>query len=500
MKYKRSSGILLHPTSLPGPDGIGDLGPEAYHWVDYLDEAGCSLWQVLPLGPTGYGDSPYQCFSAFAGNPYLISPAVLLENGLLSRTDLAERPKFPSDRVDYGEVIKWKLTLLNHAFARFNRSPAKAIKEGLEKFQEEQQEWLHDFALFMTIKEYYGGGSWEHWPDNLRLREADSLQKFRNEHERAIQSHIFRQFLFFQQWEALHKYANQKGIQVIGDVPIFVAFDSADVWSHPELFYMNQKGLPTAVAGVPPDYFSPTGQLWGNPLYRWSEHKRTGYAWWISRMKSTFHLFDLIRLDHFRGFAAYWKVRYGKPTAEVGRWEKGPSSSLFKAMQKALGELPIIAEDLGVITPDVVALREEFNFPGMKVFQFAFLTDPDDLFMPHNYQTNFVAYTGTHDNDTTIGWYKTAPEKEKDFFRRYMARSGEDVAWDAIRSVWSSICFMALAPMQDFLRLGTAARMNYPSRASGNWSWRMPPTALSPELLANIKEYNYLYARQKPKK
>jgi 4-alpha-glucanotransferase len=497
MKYKRSSGILLHPTSLPGPDGIGDLGPEAFHWVDYLDEAGCSLWQVLPLGPTGYGDSPYQCFSAFAGNPYLISPALLLENGLLSRTDLAERPTFPIERVDYGEAIKWKLILLNHAYAKFNRSPTKAMKEGFEQFQEHQKEWLDDFALFMTIKEAHGGGSWEHWPDGLRLREANALQQFRNDHEQAIQSHKFRQFIFFQQWEALHKYANQKGIQVIGDAPIFVAFDSADAWSHPELFYMDNNVMPTAVAGVPPDYFSPTGQLWGNPLYRWSEHKRTGYQWWISRMKSAFHLFDLIRLDHFRGFAAYWKVRYGKPTAEKGRWVKGPASSLFKAIQKELGELPIIAEDLGVITPDVIALREEFNFPGMKVFQFAFLTDPDDAFMPHNYQTNFVAYTGTHDNDTTIGWYQTAPDKEKDFFRRYMARSGEDVAWDAIRSVWSSVCIMALAPMQDFLRLGTQARMNYPSRASGNWSWRMPPISLSPELLASIKEYNYLYSRRK---
>ncbi len=497
MKYKRASGIILHPTSLPGPDGIGDLGPEAFHWVDILNEIGCSLWQVLPLGPTGYGDSPYQCFSAFAGNPYLVSPAFLFENGLLNRTDLADRPEFLADKVNFGEVIKWKITLLNRAFARFNRSPHKTTQAGFEAFQSSQKQWLDDFAVFMAIKETQGGGSWEHWPEELRSRDPKALERFKKDNQRAILSHMFRQYLFFNQWETLHKYANDKGILIIGDAPIFVSYDSADAWSHPELFYIDEKGLPTAVAGVPPDYFSPTGQLWGNPLYKWDVHKRTGYAWWIERLKSSFHLFDFIRLDHFRGFAGYWKVRYGKPTAEHGRWVKGPSSSLFKAVQKELGELPIIAEDLGVITPDVIALREEFHFPGMKVFQFAFLTDPDDTFMPHNYVVNCVAYSGTHDNDTTKGWYAVIPEAERDFFRRYMARSGEDVAWDAIRCVWSSVAIFALAPMQDFLSLGSEARMNFPSRASGNWSWRLQPGALSPDLLEKIKDYNYLYSRRK---
>jgi 4-alpha-glucanotransferase len=502
MKDKRGSGVILHPTSLPGPDGIGDLGPEAYRWIDFLEAAGSSLWQVLPLGPTGYGDSPYQCFSAFAGNPYLVSPALLLEMGLLGRTDLSDRPEFSDDKVDFGEVIQWKLKLLDRAFEKFVKSTRKSLKEDFEAFQEKQKDWLVDYSLFMAIKEAQGGGSWEHWPENLRLRDPQTLATFRQDNSQKILSHIFRQFLFFQQWNALHQYAAQKGIQVIGDVPIFVAYDSADAWSHPELFFMNQKGLPTVVAGVPPDYFSPTGQLWGNPLYRWSVHKQTGFAWWIKRMQSAFQLFDIIRLDHFRGFAAYWEVRYGKPTAEVGRWVPGPGINLFKAIQKELGDLPIIAEDLGVITPDVVAMREAFHFPGMKIFQFAFTSDPDDPFLPHNFPVNCVSYSGTHDNDTARGWYESAPEVERDLFRRYVARSGQDASWDMIRAVWSSVSMMALAPMQDLLNLGTEARMNYPSRPSGNWSWRMPPGTLTPELQARLKELNFLYSRdaKKPKK
>ncbi|HVP21317.1 MAG TPA: 4-alpha-glucanotransferase [Anaerolineaceae bacterium] len=495
MKYKRSSGIILHPTSLPGPDGIGDLGPESFRWVDFLSETGCHLWQVLPLGPTGYGDSPYQCFSAFAGNPILVSPALIMEKGLLARIDLADRPEFPGDKVDFGNVITWKLKLLDRAFEKFLKSSRKSLLEDFTAFREAQSQWIEDFALFMAIKEAYGGGSWEHWPPELRSRLPEDIESFEKNNSRAIQKHIFRQFLFFQQWDALHKYANQKGIRIIGDVPIFVAYDSADVWSHPELFFINKKGLPTVVAGVPPDYYSPTGQLWGNPLYRWSVHKKTGYNWWIQRMKSALQLFDIVRLDHFRGFAGYWEVRNGKPTAEIGRWVPGPGDSLFKAIQKELGELPIIAEDLGVITPDVVALRDEFEFPGMKIFQFAFWTGPDDPFFPHNYPVNCVAYTGTHDNDTTVGWFASAPENERDLCRRYLARPGIDIAWDVIRAVWSSVAMMALAPMQDFLSLGKEARMNFPSRASGNWSWRILPGAITPELTGRIKEINYLYSR-----
>jgi 4-alpha-glucanotransferase len=504
MKFERSSGIILHPTSLPGPDGIGDLGPESYQWVNYLADAGCSHWQVLPLGPTGYGDSPYQCFSAFAGNPYLISPILLLDERLLAREDLVDRPDFPADKVLFGEVIQWKLTLLDRAYARFKKSTSKAIKEDFQLFIQAESAWLDDFALFMAIKEANGGGSWSDWPDALRLRDTAVLQSFKSEHGDAIQRHQFRQFLFFQQWQQLRKYANEKGITIIGDVPIFVSFDSADVWGNPDLFFMDEKRRPTVVAGVPPDYFSPTGQLWGNPLYRWEEHRRTGYAWWIQRMHAAMKLFDIIRLDHFRGFAGYWEVPFGKLTAEVGRWVPGPGAPFFQALFDAFGDLPIIAEDLGAITPDVIALRDQFLFPGMKILQFAFGSDADEPFLPHNYPVNCVAYSGTHDNDTSLGWYTQAPSDEQDFCRRYLARSGNDISWDLIRGVWSSVAKLTLAPMQDFLCLGSEARMNFPGRASGNWYWRLPANALTQTLQKRIFESNLLYGRlpqdKKPKK
>ena len=415
MKFNRSSGIILHPTSLPGPDGIGDLGPEAFHWVDFLADAGCSLWQILPLGPTGYGDSPYQAFSAFAGNPFLVSPAVLLDEGLLTRNDLLDRPHFPAKSVDYGPVITWKLKILDRAYDNFKKTAKQDLQAEFTKFHQEKASWLHDFSLFMAIKESQGGVSWDHWPVPLRKRSTAALTQFQNENEVAIERHMFRQFLFFRQWVKVRQYAHGKGIKIIGDVPIFVAYDSADVWSNPDLFYLDNKGLPTVVAGVPPDYFSATGQLWGNPLYRWDVHAETGYTWWISRLSAVLQLVDIVRLDHFRGFAGYWEIPAGKPTAEIGRWVPGPGASLFDAVKQALGDLPIIAEDLGVVTPDVVELRDRYNLPGMKIFQFAFATDPDDPFLPHNYPVNCVAYTGTHDNDTTVGWYHNVPENETDF-------------------------------------------------------------------------------------
>jgi 4-alpha-glucanotransferase len=495
MKYKRTAGIILHPTSLPGPDGIGDLGPEAFRWVDFLAKSGCSYWQVLPLGPTGYGDSPYQCFSAFAGNPYLVSPAILLDQGLLKRQDLADRPLLPADHVDYGPTINWKLTVLDRAFEHFQRSAATSLSSEFEQFQHEQASWLTDFALFMAIKEFQGGGSWDCWPKPFRSRDEKTLQVFVIENAQTIQRHTFRQFLFFRQWTALRKYAISKGLKIIGDAPIFVAYDSADTWGHPELFYLDKDGLPTVVAGVPPDYFSPTGQLWGNPLYRWDVHVHTGYTWWIERIRAACQLFDIIRLDHFRGFAGYWEVPARMATAEVGRWMLGPGASFFEAMGKALGKLPIIAEDLGEITPDVVTLRDQFNLPGMKILQFAFASDPEDAFLPHNYPVNCVAYTGTHDNDTSLGWYTTAPEKERDFCRRYLARAGNDIIWDMIRTVWGSVAFMALTPMQDLLGLDSSARMNYPGRPSGNWGWRIPSGILSDTLCLRLRETNFLYGR-----
>lgn len=495
MKFERASGIILHPTSLPGPDGIGDLGPEAYRWVNFLADTGCRLWEVLPLGPTGYGDSPYQCFSAFAGNPYMVSPALLLEQGLITREDLADRPEFPVDRVDFGEAIQWKLKILDRAYLHFSHERTPDLLVEYENFKSRQAFWLEDFALFMAIKESYGGVSWENWPAAMRNRDTTAIEGFIHNHRLEIDRHIFRQFLFFRQWDDLKKYANSLDIKIVGDIPIFVAYDSSDAWSHPELFYLNEDGKPTVVAGVPPDYFSPTGQLWGNPLYHWEVHQKQEYSWWIERFKSTLQLVDVARLDHFRGFAGYWEIPYGMPTAEIGRWVRGPGIDFFEVVRKALGDLPIIAEDLGVITPDVIELRETFGLPGMKVFQFAFSSDPTDPFLPHNYPQQCVAFTGTHDNDTAIGWYQTAPESERDFIRRYLARSGEDIAWDMIRAVWSSVAVFALAPLQDVLSLGPEARMNLPGTASGNWTWRMSPNALTDQIAQRLNETNYLYAR-----
>jgi len=495
MKFERAAGILLHPTSLPGPYGIGDIGPQAQRWVDFLAQAGCSLWQVLPLGPTGYGDSPYQCFSAFAGNPYLVSPQALLEEGWLVEEDLQDRPDFPDERVDFGKVIFWKLSLLDRAYERF-RDQADGVLEGqFRSFLAEQASWLEDFALFMALKEAHGGEPWSKWEAPLRDRQPQALATARREQAEACERQAFRQFLFFRQWGALRQHARQKGITLIGDAPIFVAHDSADVWSHPELFFLDPDGRPEAVAGVPPDYFSPTGQLWGNPLYRWQAHKANGYTWWIARVRSVLGLVDLLRLDHFRGFAGYWRVSGRAKTAEKGRWVRAPGMDFLRSLQGALGELPIIAEDLGVITPDVVKLRETFGLPGMKILQFAFSGNPKDTFLPHNYPVHCVVYTGTHDNDTTCGWYARVGEEEKTFYRRYLARPGQEVAWDLIRACWSSVAAYALAPMQDFLSLGNEARMNYPGNPSGNWNWRMAEGALNEELAGRIREMNFLYGR-----
>jgi 4-alpha-glucanotransferase len=499
MTFTRSSGIILHPTSLPGPDGIGDFGPEAYRWIDFLANAGCSLWQVLPLGPTGFGDSPYQCFSAFAGNPYLISPVLLLEQKLLTRKDFLDRPVFPTQRVDFGPVINWKITLLDRAYKHFLKLKSNPIVAAYEDFCEKQKDWLNDFSIFMAIKDDQGGRSWDSWPEGLRNRSIPELSKFSSANHRSIDKHKFRQFLFYDQWRRVHSYANSKKIQIIGDIPIFVAYDSADAWSHPELFYLDSKGKPTCIAGVPPDYFSPTGQLWGNPLYRWSVHKKTGFAWWLQRVRSVLGTVDIIRLDHFRGFAGYWEVPANMPTAEIGRWVKGPGKALFEVILKEFHRLPILAEDLGEITPDVVELRNSLGLPGMKILQFAFASDPDDPFLPHNYSDNYVVYTGTHDNDTARGWYESAPEKERDLCRRYFARSGDDISWDMIQAAWSSTAVFALAPLQDLFGLGNEGRMNFPGKADGNWGWRFLPNAIDKGLELRLRETNFLYSRMNKK-
>jgi 4-alpha-glucanotransferase len=501
--FSRAGGILLHPSSLPGPYGIGDLGPQAYQFVDWLDSTGCRLWQVLPLGPTGYGDSPYQSFSAFAGNPYLISFDGLIEDGLLTQRDFGEMPNFDPRRVDYGQLIPWKLTLLEKAYSRLASAPESFRKE-FEAFRSENAAWLDDFALFMSIKEANGGGAWSGWDKSLRRREPSAMEDARAEYGDAILRHSFYQFVFFRQWQKLRAYAHERGIRIIGDIPIFIAYDSADAWANPDLFFLDENSLPTVVAGVPPDYFSATGQLWGNPLYRWDVHKDSRYAWWLERFRSVLNFVDVVRLDHFRGFAGYYEIPYGSPTAETGQWRTGPGKDFFVAVSRELdssvnGTLPIIAEDLGVITADVVELRDSFRLPGMKILQFGFV-DPDDPFLPHNYSHNCVAYTGTHDNDTAFGWLQSAPEAERKFALRYLNSDGSDFAWDLIRSVWSSVAVYAITPMQDALSLGTEARMNFPSRLGGNWQWRMKEEDMSDSLAGRLREVNELYSRHGPKK
>ena len=431
MQLTRSSGVLLHPTSLPGRYGIGDLGPRAHAWVDFLAEAGCGLWQVLPLGPTGFDNSPYQSFSSFAGNPYLLSPESLLAEGLLREADL-EPAAFPSDRVDFSALIPWKLKVLGAAYRRFCASPPAGLREELEHFRRRHAEWLEDFALFMALKEARQETRWIEWPEPLRRRVPGAIEEARRIHAEGMERQVFYQFLFFRQWEVLRRHAAGKGVRIIGDVPIFVAPDSADLWARPDLFKLDEAQRPARVAGVPPDYFSPTGQLW-NPLYRWEAHAATGFAWWAARLRAILEWVDLVRLDHFRGFAAAWEIPADSPTAEMGRWEPGPGAAFFETMREKLGSLPVIAEDLGVITPEVIELRDRFELPGMKVLQFAF-SGPDNLFLPHVFPQNCVVYTGTHDNDTSRGWFRSAPDEERDFCRRYLGRDGTDIAWDLIRA------------------------------------------------------------------
>ncbi len=500
MEFSRSGGILLHPSSLPGQYGIGDLGPNSYRFVDWLSGSGCKLWQVLPLGHTGYGDSPYQCFSAFAGNPYLVSPETLLKDGLLRESDLEEKPDFSPGRINFGGLIPWKLSILGRAFARFQETDPVNLREDFAVFRVEHSTWLEDYALFMALKESNGGGSWTEWPSQVRKRDEHALEEARHSLGQSVLKFAFYQFLFFRQWYALRDYAHKKNIKIIGDIPIFVAADSSDVWAHPELFHLDEDRKPTVVAGVPPDYFTPTGQLWGNPLYDWEAHARTGYSWWLERFDAILSAVDVVRLDHFRGFAAYWEIPAGNPTAEIGRWVSGPAVDFFNVVEDHLksigndGALPIIAEDLGFITPDVVDLRERYHLPGMKVLQFGF-SAPDNPFLPHAYIRNCVAYTGTHDNDTARGWLNTAPKREREFAIHYLHSHKRDFVWNLIRSIWSSVAIFAVAPMQDLLDQGTEARMNYPGRLGGNWEWRMEEKDLSNQLMAKLSELNYLYER-----
>jgi 4-alpha-glucanotransferase len=486
--------VLLHPTSLPGPYGIGDLGPVALEWIDVLATAGQTWWQILPLGPTGFGDSPYQSFSAFAGNPLLLSPEVMARDGLLRASDVPS-PRFPADHVDYGPVIGYKQALLTRAWENYQAGAAFSLRSAFETFCARQTAWLDDYALFMALKEAHDGNSWHSWSPDLVLRKPGALEKARRTLAASIGRQKFGQFLFARQWAEVKRHAHDRGIKLIGDAPIFVSIDSSDVWANPDLFLLDEECKPTVVAGVPPDYFSQTGQLWGNPHYDWARMKKTGYAWWIARMKATLAQVDLVRLDHFRGFEAAWEIPAENTTAEIGQWVPGPGADLLGALHNALGSLPLIAEDLGVITPPVEALREQFHLPGMRILQFAF-SGSDNRFLPHHYVRNTVVYTGTHDNDTTVGWYAEAPDDEKRFLRRYLPAAGDDIAWDLIRVAWGSVADRALAPLQDLLSLPTSARMNYPGRPAGNWVWRFTTGQVTPALIDRLGDLTALYSRR----
>jgi 4-alpha-glucanotransferase len=505
VNFSRSSGILLHPTSLAGRFGIGDLGAEAYRFVDFLHAAGQTLWQVLPLGPTGYGDSPYQCFSAFAGNPLLISPQKLVDEELVSKAALDTDPDPGGDRVDFGRAIAFKKTVLAQAYDRFSRNSGAGITAGFDRFLQQEAWWLEDYALFQAIKDSNKGAAWNAWEPALMKRESEALGRSREELREQIEAQKFTQYLFFEQWFALKSYCNQKGIRIVGDVPIFVAYDSADVWARPELFKLNDAGQPVVVAGVPPDYFSKTGQLWGNPIYDWERMRADGFQWWVQRMRAALQLVDIVRVDHFRGFAACWEVPAQDKTAERGRWVEVPGRDILTVLESSLGQLPILAEDLGVITPDVEALRDEFGLPGMRILQFAF-ADTVNNHLPHNHVRNAVVYTGTHDNDTCVGWFNSVAgagstrdvaqvNRERDYCLEYLNADGREIHWEFIRAAMASVASMAIVPAQDVLGLDSNARMNLPASTTGNWNWRLRNEELTGEHSDRLLELARIYVR-----
>lgn len=507
MRLPRASGVLLHPTCLPGPFGIGDFGPAAFALMDFLKEAGQKLWQVLPLNPTGYGDSPFQCFSAYAGNHLLISPEKLQSQGILDASDLRESRDFPRESVDFEGVIRWKTKLLTKAAKRFQRQAQGDVRRAFDEFCQKNSSWLPDFALFMACKHEQGGLAWNHWPADIAQRAPAALSAAAGRLKEAAFAVQYWQFEFFRQWNEVQAYAHKARIRIIGDLPIYVALDSADVWANREYFQLSENGEATTIAGVPPDYFSATGQCWGNPIYRWDRLQQTGYRWWIERFRAVLELYDAIRIDHFRGFEAYWEIPGDEKTAINGRWVKGPGLDFFAALERELGDLPIIAENLGVITPEVESIRRRFRFPGMAILQFAFGKDPQGpSFRPHNYERELAVYTGTHDNDTTVGWWNSTgardstrtPEdvaKEQAFARSYLNLNEEPIHWAMIRALLSSVADVAIVPLQDVLGLGSEARMNLPGTAKGNWRWRFRPGVLTRELAQRLREMVELYDR-----
>jgi 4-alpha-glucanotransferase len=505
MRLPRASGVLLHPTSLPGPCGIGDLGADARRFIEFLAETGQRWWQILPLGPTGYGNSPYQSPSSFAGNPLLIDPAYLVEHGWLRAAEIDDQRTFRGDLVDFDRVGQTKSGWFNLAFDRFKASRANADVR-FEEFRTRNRRWLEEYALFAALKDAHGGLPWYDWEPKIAARDAAEVARCREVFEDRILFHEFLQFVFEDQWQRLREFGRQRGVMVIGDLPIFVAHDSACVWANPELFFLDEQGRPLVVAGVPPDYFSETGQLWGNPLYRWDVHAADDYSWWLDRLRFLLGRVDMIRIDHFRGFAAYWEIPAGSETAVSGRWVPGPGEAFFESMRRRLGSLPLIAEDLGVITPDVEALRDDLDLPGMRVLQFGFGADPGaDMYLPHHYVHHCLAYTGTHDNDTTVGWLTSTEvattqsqaeiDAERAFVRRYIGRSNDEIHWAMIRLAIASVADTAIVPMQDILGLGSRARMNMPGRAEGNWTWRFQRAELGAAAREKLAELTAVYHR-----
>jgi 4-alpha-glucanotransferase len=496
MKFGRASGVLLHPTSLAGDFGIGDFGDEAFKFIDFLRDARQAYWQMLPLGPTGYGDSPYQCFSAFAGNTLLISPEKLGKDGLLTNSKLKPpATECGSDRIDYGSVYNSKGEILRDAFRGFQRTTSVALNDGFKKFTRENGWWLDDYALYRAIKTEQKQKPWYEWMDELKLRDETAIRRLREQLAEQVDAEKFFQFIFFRQWFDLRKYANENGIKIIGDMPLFVALDSSDVWCNHDHFKLNADGSAKVVAGVPPDFFSKTGQLWGNPIYDWEAMRSDDFSWWTARMHFTLKMFDVVRIDHFRGLSSTWEVPGNDKTAESGQWVEVPGSELFTALECSMGDLPVIAEDLGFVTPEVNKLRDEFGIAGMKILQFAFGGDAQNHDLPHNYISNCVAYTGTHDNDTTVGWWRSIKVSEREFCKKYLNSDGKEINWDLIRTAWASVADTAITPMQDILGIGSEGRMNLPATTVNNWQWRMKKDAIRPEHVKRLRSLSEIYGR-----
>lgn len=491
----RRSGVLMPVSSIPSRYGIGTFSRQAYDFINLLEQAGQTYWQMLPLGPTGYGDSPYQSFSTFAGNPYYIDLEALIEKGWLTEEECDQYDFGDNEEyIDYEKIYLSRFKALRTAYGNSRIGE----QEDFQRFCRENAYWLDDYALYMAVKNSFGGKSWSEWDDDIRLRRPEAMKRCREKFADEIGFYQFQQYLFAVQWFALKAYANQKKIQIIGDIPIYVAFDSADTWANPELFQLDEDLIPVAVAGCPPDAFSATGQLWGNPLYRWDYHKETEYAWWMKRIAYCYDLYDVVRIDHFRGFDEYYSIPYGDPTAEFGHWEKGPGYDIFKTMKAKLGNKAVIAEDLGFLTDTVIKLVKKTGYPGMKILQFAFDSREESDYLPHNYTANSIVYTGTHDNDTTVGWYDTLNRKDKTFAKKYLnIRSNKDVHWAFIRAALASVSDTCIIPMQDYLGLGTEARINMPSTLGTNWKWRMLPGQFTEELAEQMKDMARLYGRVK---